>query len=182
MSIVTATLAMIDVLEKLQVQYVLVGSLAAVNYGLTRSTTDADFILVLGPRKLSEVVRLLGAGYQLVPQAGFELLTGRRLDVIQVLGTPFTIDVFALADDPFDQEQFSRRRKQPLEGREIVVPTAEDIVIQKLRWQRAKDLEDVRNVLAVQGDLLDWGYIASWCDRHGTRAVLERLRGEIPPL
>jgi hypothetical protein len=29
-------------------------------------------------------------------------------------------------------------------------------------------------VISVQGDKLDWKYIESWCDRHGTRQKVGR--------
>jgi hypothetical protein len=61
------------------------------------------------------------------------------------------------------------------------MPTAEDVVVQKLRWGRVKDAEDARFILAVQGDALDFTYIERWCDQHGTRALLDKLRNEIPP-
>ena len=45
-----------------------------------------------------------------------------------------------------------------------------------------KDRDDARNILAVQGDALDFAYIGRWCDTHGTRARLEELRRSIPPM
>jgi hypothetical protein len=58
------------------------------------------------------------------------------------------------------------------------VATAEDVVIQKLRWARRKDLDDVVNLLAVSGSTLDWAYIRRWTDSHGTSGLLDQLRGE----
>lgn len=64
------------------------------------------------------------------------------------------------------------------------LPTAEDVIIQKLRWfhraRRAKDRDDAINVLAVQAGKLDMDYIRRWCDAHGTRELLEKLLAEIP--
>jgi hypothetical protein len=50
------------------------------------------------------------------------------------MGTPFKIDLFPLTDEPFDQERFRRRRQAKLRDRAVYFPTAEDVVIQKLRW------------------------------------------------
>jgi uncharacterized protein YprB with RNaseH-like and TPR domain len=44
---------------------------------------------------------------------------------------------------------------------------------------RAKDLMDVQNVISVQGDALDWPYIERWCDEHGSRPLLEKIRAEL---
>ncbi len=35
-------------------------------------------------------------------------------------------------------------------------------------------------VIAVQGARIDWDYVASWCERHGTREILESLRSSVP--
>jgi hypothetical protein len=52
----------------------------------------------------------------------------------------------------------------------------------KLRWARAKDREDVRAVIGVQQDNLDWPYIEGWCERHGARALLDQIRRSVPKL
>jgi hypothetical protein len=66
-----------------------------------------------------------------------------------------------------------------------VVGTVEDVIITKLRWSlkanRGKDVDDVRNVIAIQDKRIDWGYVENWCDVHGTRPLLENIRASIPP-
>ena len=61
----------------------------------------------------------------------------------------------------------------------------EDMIVTKLRWaveaQRAKDRDDVRNMVAVRGDSLDWRYIRQWCTVHRTLGQLEAIRSTIPP-
>ena len=86
-----------------------------------------------------------------------------------------------IGKDPQHQERFARRRRLALPDLQIeaVIPTAEDVVIQKLRWQRDKDLADVRIVMAVQAARLDWSYIQQWTDQHGTTELLNRLKSEL---
>jgi hypothetical protein len=62
------------------------------------------------------------------------------------------------------------------------VPTAEDVIVTKLRWARSKDKDDVRDVIAVQGDAIDWDYVHTWTERHGTRGLLDEIRRSIPPI
>lgn len=66
----------------------------------------------------------------------------------------------------------------------MVLPAAEDVIITKAYWalgrKYSKDRDDVRDVIAVQGDQLDWDYIYAWADRQGTRYLLDEIRGEIP--
>lgn len=82
-------------------------------------------------------------------------------------------------------ERFSRRRAgwSSQIGRHVHLPTAEDVIIQKLRWARPKDIEDARDVLAVQTPArLDMDYIARWCDVHQTSRRLEEILVDIGPL
>lgn len=101
-------------------------------------------------------------------------------------GFPAGVVLFHLTDDPHDQERFRRRRKESLLDREVFLTTPDDVIVTKLRWaglrNRSKDREDVRDVIAVQGDQLDWDYIHLWADRHGTRTLLDEIRRSIPPI
>ena len=64
--------------------------------------------------------------------------------------------------------------------------TAEDVIVTKVRWaataRRTKDREDAKEVIAVQGERIDWDYVNAWCDRHSSRAALDEIRASIPPL
>ena len=143
---------------------------------------DADFVIELGTRSVVEIARRLGPDFRLDPQMSFETLTGTRRYEMTVAQSLFRIELFLLSDDPYDRERFRRRRAFDIQGRSIFFLTAEDVVVTKLRWGRGKDLEDVQGVIAAQADALDWDYIHAWCDRHGTRELLEEVRRSIPPL
>ena len=120
------------------------------------------------------------------PQVLFDTLTWGRRHVGQSRSAPpFNVELFETFDDPFVQEEFRRRREVfvPMLSRTTWLPTAEDVVVQKLRWGRNKDLDDARDVLAVQGpESLDMNYIESWCAQHGTTERLKAALNSIPPL
>jgi hypothetical protein len=71
-------------------------------------------------------------------------------------------------------------------SREVFMATAEDMIVTKLLWamraNRAKDRDDVRNIIAVRGADLDWDYIEGWCATHGTITLLGEIRHSIPPV
>ncbi|HEV2969773.1 MAG TPA: hypothetical protein VGY55_07270 [Pirellulales bacterium] len=56
-------------------------------------------------------------------------------------------------------------------------------MITKLRWAqtagREKDFVDARNIVATMSNLIDWPYVESWCDRHGSRPLAEKIRAEL---
>lgn len=85
----------------------------------------------------------------------FETVTGTHRYRLFARDQAFDVELFVLSDDPHDRERFARRRQATMLGRSVWVPGAEDVVIGKLRWARSKDLDDARNVIAVQTDQLD---------------------------
>ncbi len=111
----------------------------------------------------------------------FELKTGSIRNILTFKPTKFDIELFRLGKVPHHQMRFSRRRRLKLPDLKVeaVIPTAEDVIIQKIRWQRDKDIADARLVIQVQADKLDWDYIRHWTDQHGTSELLERLNSEV---
>jgi hypothetical protein len=181
-----AVLKVIDALEDCGFPNMLVGSNSSNAYGIPRSTQDADFVIELGEKSILELARWLAPSIRIDPQVSFETVTMSRRYVADVVGTPFKIEFFLLNDDPYDQERFLRRRRVSSLGREVWMPTAEDVIVTKLHWallaNRSKDRDDVHDVIAVQRDRIDWDYVHRWCDQHGTRAMLDEIRRSIPPI
>jgi hypothetical protein len=178
--IVTATLRAI---EDAKLDYVVVGALATVFHSFARATTDADFVVAAPLSSIREIAAHFPAAFRVDPQAQMEMLTGTFRWIIEIDGTEFRVEIFHLGDDPHHQEIFRRRIcvNMPEFGGRVWIPTAEDLVIQKLRWARRKDLDDAQNVLAVQGDVIDYAHLETWCARHGTLDRLREIREAIPP-
>lgn len=172
-----ATRRAIEALNRLEVPYMIVGSFSSNVYGTPRSTKDADFVLET-EEKIDAIGAALAPTFVREAQIGFETKFMTTKYVFRHNETNFTLEFFILSKDPHDQERFARRRVAQYGSEPLYVPAPEDVVIQKLRWRREKDLSDVRDVLEVSGEGLDWGYIHTWCERHGTRDLLDELRRE----
>jgi len=184
-----ATLAVIEALDRVGVPYMLVGSFSSNAYGVVRATKDADIVVAWKGRSVSAVMKKLGPEFRLDPQMQFESVTGTIRSIIEVESIPFRVELFRLSDDPHDLARFERRKRvfHAGFGRQIFIPTPEDVIITKLRGAvgaaRGKDRDDVRDVIAVLGDdALDWEYIYRWAEEHGTRKVLNEIRATIPEI
>lgn len=177
----------IEALEAEQIPYMVVGALSSSVFGIPRATKDVDIVLQLETRDpLRRLEERLADVVFFDPQATFETLTGSVRHILTArTKPPFIVELFELGSDPFVVERFSRRREE-WSGqikRRVFLPTAEDVIVQKLRWGRAKDLEDARDVLAVQTPAkLDMGYITRWCDVHQTSGRLTTMLAEIESL
>lgn len=180
-----AVVAVLAALDAAAVPYMIVGSLASNFHGIPRATRDADFVVRLTHDHLERLEHHLAPSLRLDRQSGFEGVTGTVRHLISRPDSVFVCELFQLSDDPHDGERFARRRAARVLGQEAFVATAEDMIITKLRWAkeagRSKDRNDVRNMLAVRGDELDWAYLQRWCGAHGTEALLQEIRASVPP-
>ena len=180
-----AVLAVIGALEALGIDYMLVGSMSSNFYGIPRSTQDADFVIELKNVTFDALRERLEPPFRFDRQTAFETVSMTVRHVLHIPDANFKVELFRLSDNEHDQERFRRRVRAKLLDDDVWLPTAEDVIITKLYWAATrspmKDRDDVRNVIAVQADRLDWPYIYSWTDRHGTRELLDQIRGEIPP-
>jgi hypothetical protein len=178
-----AVVSVLAALDAAAIPYMLVGSMASNFHGIPRSTRDADLVVQLAAGGLQRLAAELPAGLLLERQGAFEAVTGTIRYLVTLAGSPFVCELFELSDDPHDRARFARRLSARVLGREAFVASAEDMVITKLRWvvaaNRPKDREDIRNILAVQGQL-DWAYIDSWCATHGTAQILAGIRASLP--
>jgi hypothetical protein len=179
--------AVLDACEAVQVDHMLTGAFAHGLYGIPRSTKDVDVVLsITAGDSIMKVVKQLEGIVKFESQVQFDTLTwGKRLVGESIGMPPFKVELFELFDDPFVLSQFHRRRRMASAQlqRETWLPTPEDVIVQKLRWGRNKDLDDARDVLAVQGpETLEMAYIEYWCARHGTLLRLQEALDGIPPL
>lgn len=174
---------LLDVLNELGIEYMVVGSFSSNRYGVPRATKGADFVLKIIASEREKLFSILPPVFEIDPQVTFETITGTWRQIIEIPSIPFTIELFELSDDPYDQSRFSRRQTLTLLSRKASIPTAEDVIVQKLRWsvagKRSKDFDDCLAVMTVQGEAkLDWSYIEKWCALHGTLDLLAKAKAE----
>jgi predicted nucleotidyltransferase len=142
------------------------GAQAVLAYGVPRLTADVDVLIELNDACARDVVaELVPAGFELRLELSADQLTTARLLPLTHGPTSMPVDA-VLASAPLQREFLERARRVDLGGAVVPVVSAEDLVAQKILAGRRKDLDDVRGVLARQGDALDLARV---------RDVLERL-------
>ena len=171
-------------LDQQKIDYLLVGAIATGAWSIPRSTTDADFVVEAAAPEFTRLLSSLPERFKIDPQSRLESFTGTMRWVISVEGTEFKVEVFLQCNDPHHVEERRRRKLIHIKNlnRTAWIPMPEDIIVQKLRWGRKKDLLDVENILTVSGPDLDFAYIQSWCERHGTWNRFEEIRASIPEI
>lgn len=182
----------LEILDLLEIPYMVGGSLASSLHGIPRSTMDVDLIADLPTGQIDDFAAQLKADFYLDADTIRDALQrGRAFNLIH-LASAYKFDIFPTQTDDYSRTQLARRffADTTLLGGEPIecaFATAEDTILNKLRWYRAggesseRQWNDLRGILQVSGSRLDFEYLNSWAPRLGVADLLERLVSEKPP-
>ncbi len=164
---------LLEVLDRLEIQYMIGGSTASSIHGNPRLTKDVDIPARI-TRDDSELLaeEMHRDFYVDAGQIRTAIEHSRAFNVIH-LATSYKFDIFPLTSDKYHRVQFARRRfeRSTLFGAEpidLAVATPEDVILSKLRWYRLggetsdQQWNDVLGVIAVQRERLDLAYLREW--------------------
>lgn len=152
----------IEVLESLDIPYMVVGGFAAIFYGEPRLTIDVDIIVDMRREHIDPFVDAFPIPDYYVSEQGVRDSLWRRypFNVIQPT-TGAKVDLVPLPRDLFTRTAFQRRQRIAYDeaGRSATFIIPEDIVVAKLVAHRKtgsdKHLRDARGVLMTQWGELD---------------------------
>jgi hypothetical protein len=158
-----------NVVEKLQqtgIDYVICGSMAATFYGVTRSTQDADIIINPTKEQLAKFVELLGDAYYVSKDTALEALEqGDMFNIIEVENA-YKADLIIRKQSAFSAEEFCRKRKENLLGKDLYILSPEDSILSKLVWAKQSRSEmqyrDIMTILETRAGRLDMNYLDKW--------------------
>jgi hypothetical protein len=167
-------------LERLNLAYMLTGSLASMYYGVPRFTHDIDLVIQIPPSAAERMAQAFRPDYFVDEQMIRAAFGGTMQFNLLHNETGIKVDFWLTRADAFHQAMFNRRKREQFEGQSLSICTAEDVVLHKLYWNKInpseRQLFDVRGVLRVRGDRLDWDYINSWARQLSVAVTLEELR------
>jgi hypothetical protein len=179
----------IEALDRLEIPYLVGGSVASSIHGINRPTMDVDIVADIEAQHADEFASLLQPEFYADADMMREAIAlGRAFNVIHT-ATSFKIDVFPLRNDPYSLVSFARREFEQSqsfgpEPIECAVASPEDTILRKLEWYRAggetseRQWNDLRGVLKISGARLDRAYMRQWAPVLKVDDLLERLLAE----
>ncbi|MBI5882092.1 MAG: hypothetical protein HZB91_03190 [Elusimicrobia bacterium] len=165
-------IAVLRVLDRLAVPYMLTGSYASNLYGRLRSTFDADLVVAIKPAGMKALVAALAKGFYFDAETLEEAReSGGHFNAIHK-DSGFKVDFYLLSGDEYGRVAFRRRHEEKVFGLRVSVISPEDLILAKLRWSvesgSQRQIED-------EESRLDRSYLRRWAARLSLSAVLDRV-------
>lgn len=149
-----------DALQEAGIPYAIGGALACGQWAIPRGTADIDLTVFLEEPDWPKALDLLRReGVATNPDSALAEL--RLRGSCRFMQDAYFVDLF-VPSIPFYASVKPRVVSRPLLGRPANYLTPEDLSVFKLLFFRAKDLVDVRYMLAAQGTAFDRTYVRRW--------------------
>mgnify|MGYP001381804718 CR=1 FL=1 len=142
---------LLEIFERIGVQYVLVGGYAVNYYGYIRTTQDIDLLVYPSTENARKVMISLtefGFGEAGIPQAYFEK-TGSAVH----LGVePNRIDLLTHLKDVANDQIFTNMKRVELEGVPVNIISLPDLIESKRRSDRPRDRADAEELERTENE------------------------------
>ena len=179
---------LIDLLDLLEVDWYVGGSVASTVHGRFRATNDVDVIADLREEHASGIRIALEGDHFVDEESIREAVRHRSSFNLVHFGTGLKIDVFVAADSEYEAGVRARRVSEPIgdagRTRRLWIASAEDTILAKLRWYRRggevseRQWLDVQGVIELRGHVLDVEYLRRWAPVLGIADLVERALAE----
>jgi hypothetical protein len=184
---ISVTLLVTKVFEKLNIPYLIGGSIASTIYGMVRTTQDVDMVADMQLQHVQNFMAALQNDFFLDKEMIFASIREKSSFNIIHRTSMFKVDVFIHNKSPFQQSELTRAKKQVI----LVEPevsayfaSPEDTILAKLEWFRKggevseRQWRDVIGILKLRAEILDLEYLQKWAGELDVIDLLEKALSE----
>jgi hypothetical protein len=175
----------VEALERMQVPYVVVGSIASIAYGEPRFTQDIDVDAAFEMRHVGPLLAAFPSDEFYVSEAAMReaVRTSFQFDVIHP-GSANKIDFILPRNDEWARVQMARARPiRLLPDRDVMTASPEDVILVKLWYYSEgggdRHLRDLAGILRVTGDGVDRAEVERWATRLGYLEIWRQIVAKV---
>lgn len=175
----------VEVLERLDVPYLVVGSIASIPYGESRFTQDIDIVAAF---EMSHVPELLAA----FPEPDYYLSESAIRDAIRTAfqfnvihpSSGNKIDFILPRTDAWASARMARRRSvRLLPERDVMTAAPEDVILGK-QWYYSegggdRHLRDIAGMLRITGEGVDRAEVERWARELGYLEAWQQVLAKV---
>jgi hypothetical protein len=161
----------VDVLDRLRIQYLVTGSVAAMAYGEPRLTNDIDIVAAVDYSHIPGFLAAFPPEQFYVSEDSIrEAIRHQKQFNIIHPSSGLKVDIIIRENTPFNESRFSRfRRIKPGESFEANFAAPEDIILMKMRYFKEggsdKHLRDITGIMEISGSEVDRTYVKDWAGK-----------------
>jgi predicted nucleotidyltransferase len=168
-------------LDMNHVPYMVTGSLASSVHGEPRSTNDLDVVIAPTRDQLFSLIQLFKrVGFYVRWEEAEAAFKKRDMFNVSDVENGWKVDLIVRKARDFSVAEFERREPVEIDGFELVITSAEDILLAKLEWfkigESERQLDDVAGIIRAQRDKLDTAYVEKWVEALGLNSEWLKAR------
>lgn len=164
----------IERFEKLEIPYMLSGSMAMISYAMMRMTNDIDIVIEAKSEDAPKIIKEFEADYY-VPQNRVKDSIHRQSMFNLLHQTKIVkIDCVLRKDTEFQKLAFSNRRKIKFTDFDVWTISRDDLILSKLNWAKKSRSEmQMRDVASIIRNGYDKEYVELWAEKLDVTDLLE---------
>jgi hypothetical protein len=160
-------------LNKISIEYMLVGSMALVHYAMPRATVDIDMVVNIQLENIDKFIAEFENDYYIPTSRARQAV--RQKGMFNVLNnqTILKIDCVVLKEIEFEMNAFARRRKvNYADDFDVWIIGKEDLILSKLNWaKKTKSERQLLDVVSIIRNGYDENYVEKWAKKLGVEEL-----------
>ena len=162
-------------------EYVVVGGISVIAYGVPRTTMDADFIIQMDSEDFKIFAQFLAEnGFFSDPKDIDDALRERLHFSAEDRDSLLRLDIRGVYSE-MDKRTLKNRRSVDFEGTSICLAQPEDVIFGKLLYGSDQDIKDAESIYVRQQAELNLPYLYDICEEKGLRQKLDEMRQRVDP-
>jgi len=166
-------------LEKINISYMLTGSLAMMHYAQPRMTRDIDLVIELNKPLIETFVETFSNDYYISADAVSDSVEHSFMFNLIHLKSSVKVDCIIRKQEEYRVVEFNRREKIKFSGIDIFIVSKEDLILSKLVWAKDSESElQVRDIKSLLNTGYDKDYLFEWATKLNLYDFLMSLKDE----